>query len=288
MAVNLHPPFRIRIEPLLGEPARYRRRDAEVKTKKIQRKFRVKMRHVGFSLIVTAGLFVGAQQGLLFLMGWDRLDIESIEVLCRKPGLQSAAAGWLEEHVAGNLFLLDIKRLRGSLEAHSWIKAVRIRKHFPSTLRIEINERVPAALLEQERWMLIDRDNVELELAPTAQRTGWELPTIVDKNRFQAYRQEKLALAWRFLDELAPEDRARIEVVDVGSLTDIKAKRTDFPAWLFFGRDRFAEKMDNFRTERAYLESGPPLEYVDLSLVDQVVLKPLAGMPGQGPAPERR
>lgn len=286
MAVNLYPSFKIRIEPLLSEPARYRRRDAEVKTRRIQRKFRVKMRHAGFCLILIAGLFVGVQQGLLFLMGWDRLNIDRIEILCRKPGLRSAAAGWLEGHVAGNLFLLDIKRLRGALEAHPWIKAVRVRKHFPSSLRIEINERVPAALLDTEPWMLIDRDGVEL--APAAQPTGWDLPLIADRNHFQAYRQEKLALAWRFLDELTPKDRAKIEVVDVGSLTDIKVKRTDFPARLFFGRDQFTEKMNNFLAERAYLESGPPLEYVDLSLVDRVVLKPQAGMPGQGPAPERR
>jgi cell division septal protein FtsQ len=286
MAVNLYPPLKIRIEPLLSEPARYRRRDTEVKTKKIQRKFRVKMRHAGFSLILIAGLFAGAQQGWLFLMGWDRLNIDRIEIRCRKQGLREAAGGWLERNVAGNLLLLNIKHLRGALEAHPWISSVRVRKHFPSTLRIEISERVPAALLEMEPWMLIDREGVEL--APAAQRTGWDLPRIMDSNRFQEYRQEKLALAWRFLDALPPEDRARVAVVDVGSLIGIKVKRTDFPAWLYFGRDRFAEKMENFRTERAYLQGGPPLEYVDLSLVDRVVLKPQAGMTFQEPAPERR
>jgi cell division septal protein FtsQ len=284
MAVNLSPPFKIRIEPLHSEPARYRRRDPEVKAHNIQRKFRVRMRHAGFSLILIVGIFAGAQQGLLFLMGWDRLDIDRIEILCHKTNLRSAAASWLEGNVSGNLFLLDITRLRGSLEAHPWIKAVRVRKHFPSTLRIEIRERVPAALLGQRSWILIDREGVEL--APASQTTGWDLPLFMDRDHFQTYRPEKLALAWRFLDDLNPEDRARIEVIDVGLFTDIRVKRTDFPAWLFFGRDQFAAKMNNFLAERAYLESGPPLEYMDLSLVDRVVLKPRAG--GKSPAPERR
>ncbi len=286
MAVNLHPPFKIRIEPLLGEPARYRRRDTEIKTKKIQRKFRVKMRHAGFSLILIAGLFLGAQQGWLFLMGWDRLNIERIEIRCSKPGLRSAAARWLEQHVSGNLLLLDIRRLRGALEANSWILSVRVRKHFPSILSVEIRERVPAALLGLHSPMLIDREGTEL--APSDPDADWGLPLFIDKDRFREDREEKLARAWFFLDALSPEDRARIEIIDIGHFTDTKVMRDDFPAWLHFGRGRFSAKMKNFHAERAYLEGEAPLEYVDLSLVDRVVSKPRVGIPGQSPAPGRR
>ena len=286
MAVNLHPPFKIRIEPFIAEPARYRRRETEVKARKIQRKFRVKMRHAGFSLLLITGLFIGVQQGWIFLTGWDRLNIDRIEIRCRKPGLRSAAARWLEQHISGNLLLLDIRRLREALEANTWIKTVRVRKHFPSTLRVEIRERIPAALLGLRSLMLIDREG--MELAPTAPDAGWDLPRFVDRDRFQDDRQGKLARAWRFLDALAPEDRARVDIIDVGHFTDIKVKRDDFPAWLRFGRGQFPAKMNNFHTERAYLEGGLPLEYVDLSLVDRVVSQPQSEIPGQNPAPGRR
>ncbi len=286
MAVNLSPPFKFRIEPFMSESARYRRGDKYVKTRKTQRRLKLKPRHVVFSLILVIGLFVAAQQGLLFLMGWDRLNIDRIEIMCSKPGLRTAAAGWLERNAYGNLLVFDIHRLRKAMEGHSWIKSVQVRKHFPSTIHVEIRERIPAAILGLETLSLIDEQGVEL--APALQRADWSLPLFIDETKFSIDRDEKLALAWRFMDEIRPADQDRIETIDVSHFTDVRVKRTDFPAWLFFGRDGFSIKMDNFLSERNLLENCLPIEYIDLSLVDRIVIKSLASAAGVDSVPERR
>ncbi len=286
MAVNLNPPFKLRIEPLASEAGPYRRRSKGLKTKKIQRRFRVKIRHAAFSLVFVAGLFVGIQQGFFVLMRWDRLDIDRIEVTCRKPELRAAAARYLEQRIYGNLLFLDIDRVRRALEAHPWIKSVRVRKRFPSTLRIEIAERIPAALLGGPGLVLIDRDGVEL--APASSRQGWDLPLFVDSGSFRRERQVRLDLAWDFLAEIRPQDRDAVDTVDVSCLTNVAVKCKDFPAWLYLGKDRFAEKMHNFRSERDYLEARSSLEYVDLSRADRIVFGPVTSSNGPFPAPERR
>jgi cell division septal protein FtsQ len=286
MAVNLYPPFKLRIESLGSESGFYRRRSKRLPTKKIQRRFRIKIRHAAFSLVLVAGLFTGVQQGLFVLMRWDRLDIDRIEVACRKPELREAAARYLEQRISGNLLFLDIDRVRRALEAHSQIKSVRVRKHFPSTLRIEISERVPAALLGGPGLVLIDREGVEL--APTPSRQGWDLPLFVDSGSFQRERQARLELAWGFLAELRPQDRAAIDTVDVSCFSNVAVKRKDFPAWLYFGKDRFKEKMNNFRSERNYLAARSSLEYVDLSRADRIIFAPVTASSGPLLVPERR
>ncbi len=286
MAVNLSPPFKIRIEPGLSESSRYRRGETKVKAKKIPKRFKVRPKHVAISLIFVMGLFVAAQQGLLFLMSWNQLNIERIEVRCGKPGLRTAAAGWLEQNAFGNLLVFDIRKLRKAMEDHSWIKSVRVRKHFPETLRVEIRERTPAAILQLDTFTLIDDQGVEL--APTQLRYDWKLPLFIDKAQFSIDRDEKLALAWRFLSEMLPEDKVRIDAIDVSFFTDIRVKRTDFPAWLYFGKDSFSKKMENFKSETDLLKEYLPLEYVDLSLVDRIAIKPLAPTAGGISAPERR
>ncbi len=286
MAVNLSPPFKIRIDPGLSESSRYRRGETKVKAKIIPKRFKVKPKHVATCLILVTGLFVAAQQGLLFLMNWDQLEIERIEIMCGKPGLQMAAAGWLAQNAYGNLLVFDIRRLREAMEGHSWIKSVRVRKRFPATLRVEIRERIPAAILQLDTLTLIDDQGVEL--APTQLRGDWKLPLFIDKAQFSIDRDEKLALAWRFLDEIRPEDKARIDAIDVSFFTDVRVKRTDFPVWLYFGRDDFSCKMENFKSEIDLLKEYLPLEYIDLSLVDRIAIKPLAPTAGGISAPERR
>ncbi len=186
----------------------------------------------------------------------------------------------------GNLLVFDIQKLREAMEGHSWIKSVRVRKHFPATLRVKIRERVPAAILQLSTFTLIDELGVEL--APTSQQGEWKLPLFIDQANFHIERDEKLALAWRFLEEIRPEERSRIKTIDVSYFTDVRVKRTDFPAWLYFGREGFSHKMDNFLSEADLLEKYLPVEYIDLSLSDRIVIKSLAPATGSSPAPERR
>ena len=272
MAVNLNLPFKYRLEPAV-EASQYRRGEKKAAPKKIHKKFKVKHLHIVLMGILILSIFTAVQQTYLYLISWDRLVISQIEVVCKKLELKSAAEGYLANKYLGNILLLDIDRLSHSLEAHPWIKEVHISKTLPEKIRIVITERKPAAIIHTGSWVLIDREGVEL--SPISAPQEWNLPLFTDKGGFLEEREEKLRLAWQFLDELSPEDKAQVEVVNLSQYDNIQAKLMNFPAWIKLGHNRFSDKLHALRAEQVFLEEFGRLKYVDLRILERIYFKPL-------------
>lgn len=272
MAVNFQTTFKSKAEFLLSQTAQFRRGDSQTTAKKIQRKLRIRHKHILLSFFLMAGFFILIQQSYLFLMAWDHLNIDKVEVLSQKPDLQIITEQYLARQNLGNLLLLDINRLRNTLETHRWIERVHIRKKFPSTLKIEIKERVPAAVLRKEAFVLIDRHGIELEGLES--ETDLNLPLLIDHGSFEFDKKEKLQLAWDCLDDLSSSQRERIEALNLSEYENIQVKHKDSPTWIKIGHDRFSEKLQIYQSERANLERFGALEYVDLRIQDRVYFKP--------------
>ncbi|NOR14122.1 MAG: FtsQ-type POTRA domain-containing protein [Candidatus Aminicenantes bacterium] len=270
MAVNLNLPFKYRLAPAV-ETSLYRRGEKRAAPKKIQKKFKVKPLHIFLLGILITGIFVTAQQTYLYLIGWDKLTISEIDVVCGKLELKAAAESYLAQKHLGNILLLDIDHLRHSLESHPWIKEVHIGKALPSRIKIVITERIPTAVIQSGSWVLIDREGVEL--SPITSPSEWKLPLFTDKQNFQKEREEKLMLAWKLLEELPPEERERVQVVNLSQYDNVQVKLKDFPAWIKLGHDRFFEKLQTLDSERLFLERFDALEYVDLRLPERIYFK---------------
>ncbi|RTZ91301.1 MAG: hypothetical protein DSY91_05210 [Deltaproteobacteria bacterium] len=59
-----------------------------------------------------------------------------------------------------NLLTLDLKSLYRKLISHPWIKNASIHRSLPSTLSIDIEERVPVALIKLGKFYYMDKDGV--------------------------------------------------------------------------------------------------------------------------------
>jgi cell division septal protein FtsQ len=271
MAVNLNLPFKYRLEPAL-ETSQYRRGDKQAAPKKIQRRFKVRLWHIILIGASITGLFTAAQQTYLYLIAWDQLTISQIEVVCEKLELKTASEEYLTSKNLGNILLLDIGRLRHALEAHPWVKEVHISKELPSRLKIVITDRIPAALLLSDSWYLIDREGVEL--TPINSSEEWPLPRFTDKNAFQSEREEKLRLAWRFIEEIPQTELEKVETIDLSLYNNVVVTFKDFPGRLKLGPGGFSEKMQTFRSEQSFLEGFGALEYVDLRIPERIYFKP--------------
>ncbi|MCC0017059.1 MAG: FtsQ-type POTRA domain-containing protein [Rhodobiaceae bacterium] len=83
--------------------------------------------------------------------------------------------------VAGtSLIGIDANRARARLEALPWIASARVQKFFPSTLAVDVVERVPYAVWQHDgQFHIIDRTGVLLRPASVDQLP--ELPVIVGK-----------------------------------------------------------------------------------------------------------
>jgi cell division protein FtsQ len=76
--------------------------------------------------------------------------------------------------------LLDVAAIRQRLLEYGWIKDARVSRRFPDTLVIDIVERKPAALWQDEdRLTLIDAEGVVLDRAPVSQMP--DLPLLIGK-----------------------------------------------------------------------------------------------------------
>ncbi|MEE9275888.1 MAG: FtsQ-type POTRA domain-containing protein, partial [bacterium] len=72
-----------------------------------------------------------------------------------------------------NLFEADLEGVRGRIEAHPWVRRARVRRRLPHAVHVEIEERLPVALIGG--GAAVDREGVILGPAP---RSGACLPRL--------------------------------------------------------------------------------------------------------------
>jgi cell division septal protein FtsQ len=238
----------------------------------VKRKIKLKARHFVIYFLFVGGLFFGVQKAYLFLISWDELNVTSVDIQCTREGVRKDIERFLQGKYLGNLLLLDIDTLKENILSHPWIKEVHMRKNFPSSVSILINERMPAALMKSDSLYLIDKEGVKLQKVDP-QPPG-RYPVFIDNKSFANDAQAKLDLAWACLDSLRQRDEIEVAIVDLSEYDNVKIQLKDSSTWIIFGRDHFEEKMDFFLARQNILDQYGSLEYVDLRFKDRLYIKP--------------
>lgn len=272
---TLNPPLKSRVLPTFGEPLEFKRGLEKVPVKKIQRKLNVRWKHIVLFFLVTAGFFFGLANAYLYLINCDDFAVKKAEVVSRQEFVGRDIRALLDASRFRNLLLLDIARLQDRIEAHRWVKEARLRKVFPSALKIEITEREPAAVMKAGgNYLLIDRDGVWLE--QLSAREDARLPLFLDDNSFKDNYQDKLSLAWACLDALTPDQRSELEALDLSEPASVSVYLLGQTTRLILGGERFSERLAFIRSYKETMEvQNGPLEYVDLRFDDRIIFKPL-------------
>ena len=228
--------------------------------------------HIIFYLLLIGGIFYSVQKSYLFLISWDNLEVKDMIIVCRNPDVKEEIQQNLENLNLGNILLFDIEHLQEVLATHRWVKEVRIRKILPSTLKIEIKDRTPLALLKRESLYLIDEEGIHLERIESTKKI--DLPLLVDSNNFQKDYKEKLKLAWECLRSLSPSEKEQLEVLDLSEYENITVQLKKKKTKLILGNDMFSQKLKTFQKYSARLGKFGYLEYVDLRFPDRFIIKP--------------
>jgi len=267
-----------RTDFLYAHPMQFQRGERKVRIKKQGRKVTFKAKHVLISVACLALLFFLIYKLYFFLITWDKLNIRDIQVACSDEKVRDHILGMTRSTTWGNIFLLDISKVQRALGSYAWVKNVRVRKTFPASLEIDIAARTPAALMEKDTIYLIDEEGVALERADLSAYPG--LPLFIDEGHFSQNSQEKLRLARECLKGLSPEDKSRVESLDLSDLGDVILRFRGSPTKIKLAADQFAQNLDYFRQNIALWESEQgSLEYVDLRFPDRVIFKPLKNQP---------
>lgn len=103
------------------------------------------------------------------------IDVRGIKRMDPRPVYELAA-----DQKTTAMPLVDVTGIRDRLLEYGWVKDARVSRRFPDTLVIDIVERQPAALWQDEdRLTLIDAEGVVLDRVPVAQMP--DLPLLIGK-----------------------------------------------------------------------------------------------------------
>lgn len=244
--------------------------------------------HVVGLFLLAAAFFFGLQRLALFLFSWDGLRIRSVEVLCADESLKREAVESLERRPLGNLLLCDVGDVRSRLEALPRVKTARVRKAYPSALRVEVEPRIPYAYLERDGLVLVDRDGIEL--GRQAAEPVLSYPLLADGAGFREDFAGKLVRARDALDRLPPEIRALVETVDLSDPRGLGLGLRGDPTRLVVSGPAVRGAVEEYLARKADWETRfGPLVSADLRLDGRAILRPadpVAGPVASGPAAE--
>ena len=103
------------------------------------------------------------------------IDVRGIKRMDPRPVYELAA-----DQKTTAMPLLDVAGIRQRLLEYGWVRDARVSRRFPDTLVIDIVEREPAALWQDEdRLTLIDAEGVVLDRVPVSQMP--DLPLLIGK-----------------------------------------------------------------------------------------------------------
>jgi cell division septal protein FtsQ len=256
----------------LAQPLVFQRGEGTLRAKKTPKKIALRAKHVVLLFFLLAGISYSLCRAYLFLISWDKLAVQNVQIVCDRPALKRQLDLAFEGKRLGNILLCDIDGLRTQVRTFVWVKEARIRKVFPSSLRVEIIERTPKAFIQGYSLALVDEEGMELERPASAEM--FELPVLADENGFRNGRSEKLGLAWQCLDDFSPEERAQIHGLDLTEPGTVELQFRGDPVRIKLGDRSFREKVRFYGQRKAEWENAfGDLEYVDLRFDGRVYLK---------------
>ncbi|MEF9425638.1 MAG: FtsQ-type POTRA domain-containing protein [Candidatus Mariimomonas ferrooxydans] len=172
-----------------------------------------------------------------------------------------------------SLVELSLDELKARLERNSWIKKVSLRKRFPDTIMVNVEEAVPKALLSiDKKIFLIDTGGNVLEEIED-ESTSF-LPVIVGinpkKDRGGILEAMKLINALDENDILSRKESIEIMLKPYGLVMNLDGE------YIKVGYGRYAKKLGRWKAlETEVKKKDITIAYVDLRFENEVIVKPL-------------
>jgi len=258
--------------------ANFRRAAGRAHVRKPAKKVSLRFRHVLLLLGGTALFFVAAYETYSFVIGWPKLAVQTVNVVCSDSRVRGLVARTAAEARWGNILVLNLDGVRREVEKNPWVREARARKVFPSTLSIEVEPRRPAAWMRAESDILLDAGGHPIETGVREARP--ELPLLTEAGRFAESREDKIRRAFVCLDDLSSEARARIDLLDCSDPADAVVRFREDPTLVHLGDESFGARAAEYLAGKAGWErTFGPLEYVYLWFADRVILKPVLSTP---------
>ncbi len=282
MAVSIERLNKNRHGHLVARPSVFQRGERALSLRKNRRRRTIRTAHILTLVLVFAGFFLAFQKAYVFLISWEELAIRTVRIRCGYAPLGDTMGRLFDGRRLGNILLFDIGALQRSLRTIPWVKEARVRKVFPSSIVVEVQERKPFAILDSGGFFLTDEDGTVLEKLTSIQE--WPLPVVRMESARGAGRAELWEAARSILMNLPSAERKRLESLTCSEYGEMSLRFMDDPVRIIVDGEAIAPKLSLFRNLRPGWESRfGPLSSADLRFSDRVILRPFDQVPG-GPS----
>ena len=169
------------------------------------------------------------------------------------------------EYIEGNFFSINLDQTRHAFKKLAWVREIAIRKKFPDTLEVTIEEHKPIA-----RWGRVGLVNSYGEIFNAASQE--ELPSFIGYETFV----KEMTLKFMEMNEILSK-----ELMQVGTITLSERLSweviTDNQVRVILGKDNIIKKLNLFTNnyQNILAELKNRIEYVDLRYKDGFSVKKL-------------
>jgi cell division protein FtsQ len=221
-----------------------------------------------------------------FVLASDALTVTRITVQGNQRMSRGEVLGLLDGLSGTSIVLTDLESWRQRLLMSPWVADASIRRMFPGTLAVVIEERQPIGIGRIKGTLyLIDKTGTVIdEFGPNY--ADLDLP-IVDGlspkgEEDLSMDQARAALAGRLMSELArrPKLAGQVSQIDVSDSRNAIVLLKGDTALLRVGDERFTERLQSYLDLMPALrERIPDIDYVDLRFDERVYVRPQSARP---------
>lgn len=194
--------------------------------------------------------------------------------------------GAIAAHVGGNLLSLDLDRIASEVSAIPWVRRVELKRILPATLRVEVEEREPAAQAVVDGAVRVV-DETGAVIGTTGPGLFFDFPVITGADQGPEDGRRILRArgvgALRALAAASPEWAAGLSEIDLAAADRIAVvSRADEPR-LYLDPERPDRNLASWLSLRRELVGRlGTLDYVDLRWDGRIVARPASDPPRQG------
>jgi len=246
----------------------------------------------GASVVVAFALY----HTIGFVLASDALTVTRITVQGNQRMSRGEVLGLLEGLSGTSIVLTDLESWRQKLLMSPWVADASIRRMFPGTLAVAIEERQPIGIGRIKGALyLIDKTGTVIdEFGPNY--ADLDLPIIDGLSPIgeegQTVDEARAALAGRLMSELAsrPKLAGQVSQIDVTDPRNAIVLLKGDTALLRVGDENFIERLQSYLDLMPALrERMPDIDYVDLRFDERVYVRPQRQVrPGANSAPGKQ
>ncbi len=234
--------------------------------------------------VIVAASYVGGPRGWRWLsekvIASPVFRLEAVLVRGNRNVSEEEAVRIAGVTMGESILAMDLANLRRRLLAYPLVRSASVRRRLPSALVIELEERVPVALVRSDRNFIVDRDGNVMSVTERDVRIPLPCLTgvaILD-GKVTAAAMEDLGAGVNLVEAIravgfpSPES---IDCIDVSNGNDAVIVPVRGRPLVHVGRENLQERLKRLRLVAADISARKQeIEYIELRAEGQVIAKP--------------